>query len=201
MARWVPPKWNNILHKQPYYKGNSYRGIDEAALNGKGIDIDVNCSKDRIFMATHWAGLWVEKFRWTEESFELGICTKDQIGDVCNKKVNQLTAHQISTLRTADGYGIVTAGSIVRYAKTKRVRVEFDLKFTPTVVMLNRLATACRTAHGTDWRRRVQIKTVKTFLWRTSLLRAKRAGFITFLLRVTPSNLNKLPWYVDFARP
>lgn len=198
MARWVPAKWNDFLHKLPYYKGNSFEAIDEAAAKGLGIDIDLNMSRDAIFMATHYKSLWIEKYRYTEESVKVGICTKAQVGTVCRKKTTQLTAHQIGTLRTADGYGIITAGAAIRHARLKKVRIEFELKFLPTLAMLHRLAGRAREAWGTGWKTKVQVKMLPNFPWRRGLKRAKKSGFITFRLRC--KTLRFMPWYVDFCR-
>lgn len=191
---YVPSKWNNFLHLKPYRRGNSWQGIRLASIGTNAIDLDWHRSKDGIFVNTHWRWLFRERFKYTEASVAAGI-PRSKVGKVCRRRVDALPWAVLETLKTDDGYVLQNAGTALGRAAARRVRVECELKFTPTSKQLDRLARAAQAAYGGDWRDWVQVKRLTNLRgWRLTIERAKAAGFVTFAINVrNPAALDRLP--------
>lgn len=193
-ATYVPAHWNNFVHLAPYRRNNSLDGIRYAAAvhlkSGRAIDLDMQLSRGGTFLNTHWATPAIEGFRYT---------TGKHAGKVCRIPFGLMSARLACSLRTEDGYGIQTGGHALARAAERRVRVEVELKAVPSLADMQRLAAVAEAYYGPDWQQWVQVKMLARFRWRTALRRAKRAGFITFLIgfKGDPSTL---PAYIDHYR-
>ncbi|HSV37427.1 MAG TPA: hypothetical protein VLI04_01585 [Nocardioidaceae bacterium] len=177
-----------IYHESdPYALGNSLSGDLIAANRGLWADRDLQCSIEGYFIVTHWAKPSREGFRVPGKRVPV-------------RPFALIRWASIAKLRTRDGYGIRTAAQAIRDAKRLGVPgVEFELKFLPTQAAMKRLAAAARKDWGADWQDHVQIKILTGFRWRRALIRAKRAGFTTTLIRYA-GNPADLPSYVDHYR-
>lgn len=195
-ATYVPDRWNHFLHLTPYRRGNSPAGIAIAAdrpgrPSRRAIDLDFHMSRDGFFLNTHWASPEVEGFRYT---------VGRKAGRVCRTPFRLLSARTALSLVTTDGYRIQTAGSALWLAAQARVRVEVEMKATPSRRALRRLAATAERYYGPDWQEWVQVKMLARFWWRTTLRRAKAAGFTTFLIGFGAGDPTTLPAYVDHYR-
>lgn len=192
---YVPTRWNHFTHLLPYRRGNSPEGIRYAAehpghTGRRAIDLDFQPSRGGTLLNTHWAHPKVEEFRFT---------SGPRAGRVPRVPFRLMRARTALGLRTRDGYAIQTAHAAIVLAAHDRVRVEAEMKGVPTVAALEQLAADAKAYYGDDWQQFVQVKMLAAFRWRTTLRRAKRAGFTTFLIgfRGDPA---ALPSYVDHYR-
>lgn len=190
----VPREWNTFAHLSPYRYNNSAEGIRtlrRAPGYRRAIDLDFQMSRDGIFLNTHWHHPSVEGFRFTSGRRK---------GQVPRAPFRLMRARTATRLRTDDGYMIQTAYAAIYYASAHRIRVEAEMKAVPSQKALDRLAALSESFYGPDWRQRVQVKMLRRFRWRTALRRAKRAGFITFLIGFGDGDPATLPDYVDHYR-
>lgn len=192
----VPARWSHFLHLQPYRRGNSPEGIRLAAnapAGRRAIDLDFQPSRSGALLNTHWAHPKREGFRHT---------TGRRAGRVPHLPFRLLRTSTALRLQTRDGYRIQTAHSAIWDASRHRVRIEAEMKAVPSLAALRRLAAYAEAYYGADWQQWVQVKMLASFRWRTTLRRAKRAGFITFLIGLHDRDVdpNTLPDYVDHYR-
>lgn len=176
-----------ILHiNDPYAEGNDDQGLAAAAVRGLWIDRDLQRDIRGVFIGTHWG-------RPSREGFRLR-------GRRVTGYFRMMPYSRIAKLRTRDGHRIQTAGHAIREAKRLGVPgIEFELKFVPTLRALKRLAKVAAEEYGANWEARIQIKMLSGFRWRLALWRAKRAGFVTTLIRFG-GDPARLPKYVDHYR-
>lgn len=102
-----------------YHLANHFKGVYQAwKTRHKRIDIDIMHTLDLVPVANHSLDAM------TKEGF------RDVIGekDVPHKTIDRLTWPQVKQLRTPDGYEIVHARWIFRYAKSLDMIVAVDLK-------------------------------------------------------------------------
>lgn len=197
-AKLVPVSWNNFVHILPYYKNNSFFGIDKAASTTKRIDLDFNISLDGVWCCTHWLELNKEGFRYTQESFEKGFCSREQVGKLTGKRVDQTPWRVIKTLRTPDGFRIYSAASMIYAAAKAKVKVEIEPKFLVTTEQWENMKANCIKSYGINWKSYVYAKQLPQFAWRRTLSRARAVGFTTIRLQVKYPSL--LPKYIQYYR-
>lgn len=102
----------------PYRVGNSPTGINRAVAGKfKQIDIDLQMTKDRVVVATHWhAPMKFDGFYDPEGKLSSG------------RTVDSMTWKQVSRLRSRDGYRIQRIEDIIALMAKKNLDGSFEVK-------------------------------------------------------------------------
>lgn len=116
----VPGAWAKFAHLKPYYVNDSIDGLDWAVKHGyNAIDLNFHVTRDKIIVNTHWSQPLLHGFH-------------DPLGKIAtNAQIKDLTWREVSRLRSVDGHRIRTAGRMLREAKKRGLRVEFEAKNSP----------------------------------------------------------------------
>lgn len=120
--RRVPAKWNGFQHLDPYYVGNSIRGVRKAAKRKgtrRAIDLDWHVTKDNVWVNTHWGQPLLHGFR-------------DPWGKISKTAhISDLTWAQVSRLEAGPRkrpYRINRAEKILALVLQLKIRVEIEVK-------------------------------------------------------------------------
>jgi glycerophosphoryl diester phosphodiesterase len=118
----IPSKYNHFVHIDPYYKGNSLRGVRKAAKrrgSARAIDLDFHVTKDGVWVNTHWGQPLLYGFR-------------DPLGKIKKTAhIADLTWAQVKRLEAGSRkhpYRIQRAEAILALAARLGVRVEIEVK-------------------------------------------------------------------------
>lgn len=115
--RHVPSRWARFAHFKPYYVNDSIAGLDKAVRLGyNAIDLNFHVTKDGVIVCTHWA-----------QPLKHGFV--DPLGKINpNTHIQDLTWREVSRLRAPGDHRIRTMSRMLKEAKKRGLRVEFEAK-------------------------------------------------------------------------
>lgn len=120
-------RWRGFVHLKARFYQDYGQAVRLAAKRGRGVDVDVQQSKERGLWALHWKTVGKNRLH-------------DPRGKIpASARIADLTNAQISRLRGPNGQRPRRLGYILRLADRLGVRVELELKSRVGVKRLSRL--------------------------------------------------------------